>query len=80
MHKIWVDGQKLDVTIARDNLEEGFGFGVASKFRIEGYATVRCLQHVALPCTPPNEREGGREGGREGKGEGRKKEAERQRE
>jgi predicted metalloprotease with PDZ domain len=33
-------GQKLDIKIVRTDLSRGFGFGLASKFRIEGRAKV----------------------------------------
>jgi hypothetical protein len=38
--KLWVKGQKLDVSIVRETLAEDFGFALASKFRIAGRAKV----------------------------------------
>jgi len=39
-NKLWVKGQKLEVTISRKSLANDFGFSIGSKFRLAGRAKV----------------------------------------
>ena len=41
--KIMANGEQLDVKITRTNVEQQFGFGLASKWRLEGRSVCVCV-------------------------------------